>query len=269
MLILRHIVAALFVISCAVEAPAQRAFVTANLDIHLTGARCGDVSDVWVVMDGREREVFPARKDPAEKCHFTATRPGGTFDAELSRFSLRLGIARTGCRKAEVQRISGEAAATLVFSCCGPRTRDIEISTTEEMPLAYTRAVAKDPHDPKSLPCEESYSDYIQPVKILSVWYAGVLRTPSPAVETVRVEFGERDAKRKVPLLIFNDASVTKYLSRPESVLSAAQILAAGREQRAKGEAGAPPLLSPAADDAERARLKQIGLKRVTVKQAN
>lgn len=280
MLRLQDVAIGFVVIVCASASSAQvprpsagrgDAVVTTVLDITLSSPPCDELSKIWVVMDGDENHPIPG--DQAGLCHWTATARTGTFDANLSDFSLRLGIARTPCQHAEIDRINGRKIGKLIFQCCGTDARRVKISTNQEMPISYVREVSKDATDANSVPCKESYSFVKQPVDILSVWYPadalapqavnGPDRQSTSSGETLRVQFGERDPKKTTPLLIFNHRSVTKFLK--SNSLTSEHILAAMREQRAKGLIATPPSFSVAADKAEKARLDQIGLSSVTV----
>jgi hypothetical protein len=250
---------------------AQQFVTTSTLDIHLNGA-CKDLTEVSVVMDGVEDDVFEAI---GKGCHWTAVNPTGTFTITEPLFSLRLGNARTGCKHATVDKKDGRNVASLVFHCCGPAAHDVVIKTPRQIAVTYSRMMLLDKADPKSDKCYDRGASETGRSVILSLWYAEeALKFPvnarfnpkrPPPVETIRVHFGELDPRSMRPLLIFNDASVTRLLDPQNDTLSAEGILSAEREQRCQGKEAASPLCSANADDMERAHFKEIGLDHITV----
>jgi hypothetical protein len=132
----------------------------------------------------------------------------------------------------------------------------------------------KDAGDPESGPCEEKTSYETSPVTILSVWYSGeALQTSSakrvylvdaPVVETVRIKFGDTDLVKRPPLMILNDASVTRLIN-PDNTLTAEGILRAVREQLGRSKLPDSPKFVPNDDDYGRARFEKIKLDRIKV----
>jgi hypothetical protein len=244
------------------KATGRVSVTTDRVDIVLKGY-CNDVSEVSVVMDGREDEAFPAAVDPQDRCHWTATRKLGTFDTEFAQFSLRLGVARTTCQNAD-----GDArnhVARLVFKCCKTEARLVEIQTPDEIAISYVRGVPQDlAYDDRSVGCVETYPFLALPIKIHSVWLPPaalsgvrppVFRRAAASFETVWIQF-DKKANPEAPGLIINDVTVTQYLKKGPS-LNVEQIRAALFAQRSQGRAGMPPHCPPNADEAYRETFKK------------
>lgn len=74
---------------------------TRTLDITLTEGDCEKLKDViWVMFGGDDRDPVPAYRVKDEPCHYRAEKNTGeafTLDKH-TKFSLRLGGARTDCR---------------------------------------------------------------------------------------------------------------------------------------------------------------------------
>ncbi|HEV7425568.1 MAG TPA: hypothetical protein VGQ46_04310 [Thermoanaerobaculia bacterium] len=238
-----------------------------TLDITLPAGACADVHDVLVVMNGDENKTIDAEK--VGKCHWKAAP--GSFDTELSWFSLRLGVARTVCAysKAERQRQLG----ALSFERWRTGARMVKVSTLssrEEIPVSYTREVPENADGNHAPGCTEVYSFAgQQPVPISSVWFPSEalpaeqdLRPTRgfPPAEMLRLQLGLQKADAKKPGLILNHPSVTKYLDHGNGVITVSQMREAYRTQCALGQGSMPPTFS--ADgylvDPEKRGLKSI-----------
>ena len=121
---------------------------TDSLVIRLTGG-CEGVSAVSVVMDGADQEFSEAEPFPPVPCRWRFTSPHGTYNTKNIHFSLRLGIARTRCRKA---RWDGKTA-TVTFRCCGQQpVQQWRIAVEPPMSVQYARVLEGSPSD---VPCIE------------------------------------------------------------------------------------------------------------------
>jgi len=110
-------------------------------DLHITllnDAECGRVSDVVVVMDGDDQGS--KRADPSRRCEWTFQSPVGSFNTKITRFSLRLGRARTRCQKASFD--AEKRRARVAFRCCekGP-VQQISVDFTPSVSMEYAREV--------------------------------------------------------------------------------------------------------------------------------
>jgi hypothetical protein len=279
MLINRTAVLALGLIVWATAAKAQAppvshtkrmSMIAESLDITLGGVACRQVEKVWVVMNGDENAAFVADPPIADgKCHWTATH--GSFDTELTWFSLRLGSARTVCAysKADRQKRSGK----LMFECCRTGGHDVEVSTSsagEETLFSYTREVLENADGKDTPGCTELYSFAgLRSVPISSVWFSREAlpadESPTetstkalPPAEIVRLQLGFKKANAKQPGLIINDQSVTKHLSHGAGTLSVSDMREAFRSQCSRGLCSMSLSLSA---DGILAELEQRGLK--------
>jgi len=280
MLINRTVLAlGLIVLATAAKAQAppvshsKRMSMTAeSLDITLGGVACLQVEKVWVVMNGDENAAFVADPPTADgKCHWTAAH--GSFDTELTWFSLRLGSARTVCAYSKADR--PKKSGKLSFECCRTGGHLVEISTAsarEETLFSYTREVSENADGKHSPGCTEIYSFAgLRSVPISSVWFSrealpidesanGTSTRALPPAEIVRLQLGLEKADARAPGLVINDRSVTKHLSHGVSTLSVSDMREAFRSQCSRALCSMSPGLSA---DGILAELEQRGLKSV------
>lgn len=126
----------------AVAASAQ--ITTRKIDIRLDGKPCTTIrGNIFLVRDDEDgtKEWIEGIKQP-DGCHWIG-RASDSFDAELSHFSLRLGIGRTECHDSTgFEEKPFEWAARLDFKCCNDApTRRVKVLTDPEMPVSYWREV--------------------------------------------------------------------------------------------------------------------------------
>jgi len=242
-------------------------FVTDLLDITLQGAPgCTDVRNVLVVMSGEENQAFSARRDPRDHCHWTATRPTGSFDTSLEHFSLRLGSGRTTCKPAKGDVDKGVArVAFLVYKM---DVRVVTITTSPVIPNSYIRGVPAHSADRPSIPCAEGA--FLTGEPIPDVWFSNNALHPNlrgrqydrydltlPA-EKFRLQFGRVKPDPHYPGLILNDEALTRHLKGNEGSVAIQEIIDAFDEERAKAKLSTPPLFSPNAYEADRQTLVDL-----------
>jgi hypothetical protein len=139
-------------------AHAQR---TDRLDVWIIGDDCpGKEQPVVAIMDGDDRR--PIRLEYKEPCHWTGIVREGAFSASRSRFSLRLGRARTECHAGEAKKAGPDAwVASFAFTCCSKEpVKVVRINATPSVNISYLREVfavvpGKSRPDLRASPCVE------------------------------------------------------------------------------------------------------------------
>jgi hypothetical protein len=135
----------------------QAGITTANVKVLVSGKRCIELKDVYLVINGKDLEDRWVKLDPAGTCRWkTDLGDGGTISTDDARFSLRAGLARSGCQKAGANET--EMTANLEFSCCidGP-FRNLRVKIEPSMPVSYARNVQPFPEDRSTgIPCSET-----------------------------------------------------------------------------------------------------------------
>lgn len=119
---------------------AQAEITTSNVKVLVTGKRCSELTDVYLVINGNDREDRWVRLEPAGTCRWTADLGNGTISTKNAKFSLRGDFARTDCQKATANET--ELTANLEFACCvqGP-LRNVGVRIEPPMPFTYMRNV--------------------------------------------------------------------------------------------------------------------------------
>jgi len=120
---------------------------TDSLVIRLTGG-CEGVTAVSVVMDGADQEFSEAEPFPPIPCRWLFKSPYGTYNTKNIHFSLRLGIARTRCKKARWDGKTGNV--TFEFKKQG--VQQWSVVTEPPMTVKYARVLEGSLRD---VPCIE------------------------------------------------------------------------------------------------------------------
>lgn len=145
------------VVLAATASQAGIGITTANVKVLVTGKRCIELKDVYLVINGKDLEDRWVKLDPAGTCRWkTDLGDRGTISTDEARFSLRAGLARSGCQKASANET--EMTANLEFSCCieGP-FRSLRVKIEPSMPVSYARNVQPFPEDRSTgIPCSET-----------------------------------------------------------------------------------------------------------------
>src|SRR5829696_1463344 len=81
-------------------AAAQAQITTSNVKVLVTGKRCGELKDVYLVINSNDLEDRWVKLDPAGTCRWAADLGGGTISTSTAKFSLRTNLARSDCQKA-------------------------------------------------------------------------------------------------------------------------------------------------------------------------
>ena len=232
-----------------------------TLDVTIGGAHCLKFPDeISVVMDDEDGSTyhFPITGGPG--CHWTG-KALGTFDASLTHFSLRLGIARTDCRTVEeTYKDPAEGlmrVARLTFECCAQDLKPVQqvtISTDRPVSVSYLRRVPKSRERGRlrSVPCTEH---------AVFTHGTGTIDHVQFQSETLRLQLGEKVPKPESPGLLIRVPTFKKGKKANYPLhLDRDDVVSAFIEQRAQGEAGDPNLSSNAIE-IDYKRLKEAGVK--------
>jgi hypothetical protein len=123
-----------------VSSPVARAQVTTSkVNVLVTGKRCSELKEVYLVVNGDDVEDRWIRLDPAGACRWRADI-GDPISTSVAGFSLRGDFARTDCQMAVANE--EELSANLEFACCvvGP-LRNVMVKIEPSMPVSYVRDV--------------------------------------------------------------------------------------------------------------------------------
>jgi hypothetical protein len=183
-------------------AAAQAQLTTSRVNVYITGARCVELRNVFLVIDDDDLESRWILLKALGDCHWTADLgESGSVSTALSHFSLRAGIARTDCHEAAPNE--EKLAAELEFTCCrqGP-LRDVHVTTEPPMPVSYLRKVLRDPTAPRR----------IRPIDCVEVGTfltgTGAIRQGQFSGEAIYLQLGELKPKRRMLGLPLNDIVV-------------------------------------------------------------
>jgi hypothetical protein len=121
---------------------AQAQITTSNVNVVVTGKRCGELKDVYLVVNGNDFGDQWVKLEPAGTCQWKVDL-GDTISTKSAKFSLRADLVRTDCHKAAANET--ELTANLVFACCtqGP-LRKVGVKIEPPIPVTYVRNVRPD-----------------------------------------------------------------------------------------------------------------------------
>lgn len=245
---LAEVLLALFLAAAA----AQAQVTTSRVNVLVTGARCGELKNVFLVIDGDDLEDLWIRLEPAGTCRWTADLGQGTISTALSRFSLRVDLARTDCHQAAANE--EQLAAELEFACCAPGTlRNVRVKTEPPMPVSYLRDVR--PYASSrvgAIRCLEkgTFAEGI-----------GAIRHTQFTGEDVFLQFGAPKPSRTDVGLLLDDVVAD---GRP-LVLSRDDVVYRLAVQRAQGKARTSPTLSSNAITIDVKKLGTLKLRRAEI----
>lgn len=132
--------------------PAVAQDVTANevrITIH-SGCKTFPYTAVDLVRRGDENVM---RRTEGKNSEWVDS--GAKVDPRADTFSLRLGTARTDCRRARAIRDHDADIARLEFKCSNEKVQDVTIEVEPKMKLAWVRQMDKSGDDPDSVDCRE------------------------------------------------------------------------------------------------------------------
>jgi hypothetical protein len=118
----------------------QAQITTSRVNVLVTGKRCSELKEVYLVINGADLEDQWVRLDPAGTCRWTADLGDGSISTSVAGFSLRADFARSDCQRATANE--EELTANIEFACCvaGP-LRNVSVKIEPPMPVTYVRDV--------------------------------------------------------------------------------------------------------------------------------
>ena len=217
-----------------------------TIKIFLTGdivreGMCKNVKAMSVVINDDEKRTFSAT--PVSDCVWTADP--GSYNAAESHFSLRLGFARTECRKADPY----QTPPRLEFACCsGPHSHTVTLAVDPTIPSSYLRRV---PSRAKSIPCVE--------YGVLDQDSSGTIFDVQPPKEKLVLQLGLEEPDRDDPGMPINIRALEHHATGRMPTLHIKQTGLADllAEQRAQAN-GSSPNLSAVAIDLDVRKLKEL-----------
>ncbi|MBV9186695.1 MAG: hypothetical protein JO093_13835 [Acidobacteria bacterium] len=231
----------LLLAEAAVAAAAQGGITTANVKVSVSGRYCADLKDVYLVINGDDREERWVKLDHDKRvqCVWTKDLGGRTISTSVATFSLRAGTMRSGCQKADPDEETLLATdgktllANINFSYSKERTfRNVSVKTVPPMPVSYVRYVRPFDAGANPTPCREAAAfDHGQ----------GAISNTTFDGEKIHFDFGPLNAKRQETGLILNDIVVDDGVR----ILTLDGVVYRLTAQRAQGKVRSAPSLSP------------------------
>lgn len=232
-------------------AAAQAQITTSDVKVRVTGKRCGELKDVYLVINGKDREDQWVKLDPAGACRWTADLGSGTISTKDARFSLRGDFARFDCQKATANELS----ANLEFACCvkGP-LRNVSVKIEPPMLVSYVRAVR--PFAGSRVPGIANCTEFATFSE-----GQGAIGHAQFTGEDVYLHLGPNDRKRQTLGLLLDDDVVDDGVLEltPDGVVYRLIV------QRAKGKSRSAPTLSSNAITVDTKKLGQLKLERAEI----
>jgi hypothetical protein len=236
-----------FLLLAATAAQAQ--ITTANINVVVTGKHCGELKDVYLVINGNDSEEQWVKLEPAGTCRWK-TDLGDTISTKSAKFSLRADLARTDCQKAAANET--ELIANLVFACCalGP-LRNVSVKIEPPMPITYVRNVrpsagARNP----GVPCLEQ-----------ATFTAGQGAIAQFSGEHVYLHLWPFGPKQQTSGLLLDDIVAGKG----PLVMTRADVAQRFMVQRAQGKAAIAPTLSSNALSLDLKKLAEVNFQRAQI----
>jgi hypothetical protein len=249
----RSLVCSLFVLLCTfASVPAQAQITTSRVNVLVTGKRCSELKDVYLVVNGDDLEDRWLKLEPAGSCRWTADLGDGSISTSVAGFSLRGDFARSDCQRAAANE--EELTANLEFACCnqGP-VRNVRVKVDPPMPVSYVRDVRPFAGARiRSIKCLETATFNDGQAAIGHAQFSG---------ENVYLRLGPVDRKQQTLGLLINDVVAddgTVVLTR-DGVVYRLMV------QRAKGKDRSAPTLSSNAISLDIKRLGALKLARAEI----
>ncbi len=231
---------------------AQAQITTSNVKVLVTGKRCGELKDVYLVVNGKDREENWVKLEPAGICRWKVDLGDGTITTSSAKFSLRAGVARSDCQKAAANET--EMSANLEFACCaqGP-LRNVSVKIEPPMPVTYVRDVrpfagARIP----GIPCFERATFPDGQVAIGSTQFSG---------EDVYLHLWPAGRKQQTLGLLLDDIVVDKGAL----VMTRNDVAQRLMVQRAQGKGKSAPTLSSNAISLDLQKLAEVKFERAQI----
>jgi hypothetical protein len=210
---------------------AQAQITTSNVKVLVTGKHCGELKDVYLVINGYDAEDRWVKLETDGTCRWKADLGAGSISTKSARFSLRGDLARSDCQRAAADMTAMNAK--LEFACCDEgRIRNVGVKIEPPIPFTYVRAVRPFPTSrvPGLKDCRESATFEGQ----------GTIGQTQFTGEDVFLYLGPYDRKRPTLGLLLDDVvDDDGPLTMKRDGLAYRLIV-----QRAKGKVRSAPTLS-------------------------
>lgn len=245
-------IAKVFLCVLLVSTAVQAQITTSRVKVLVTGKRCSELKEVYLVINGDDLEDRWVKLEPAGACRWTADLGDGSISTSRAGFSLRGDFARSDCQKAAPNE--AELSANLEFACCvqGP-LRNVSVKIQPPMPFTYVRDVRPFTGDRvRGVNCKEYGTFNDGQGSIGHTQFSG---------EDVYLHLGPYDRKRPTLGLLLDDLVVddgTVVLTRDGVVY---RLLV----QRAKGKERSAPTLSSNAISLDIRKLGELKLERAEI----
>lgn len=234
----------------AVAAEAQ--ITTSNVNVRVTGKRCGELKEVYLVINGEDLEDRWVRLEPAGTCRWTADLGDGSISTSVAGFSLRGDFARSDCQRAAPNE--EQLVADLEFACCvqGP-LRKVGVKIAPPIPVSYIRDVRPfSGSRVRSIKCLERATFEAGEGSIGHTQFTG---------EDVYLHLGPTDRKRQTLGLLLDDI----VSDDGPLVLTRDGVVYRLIVQRAKGKQRSAPTLSSNAISLDTRKLGELKLERAEI----
>ncbi|HEX2121739.1 MAG TPA: hypothetical protein VHL59_08865, partial [Thermoanaerobaculia bacterium] len=244
-----HLVKALVCVLLLAATAAQAQITTSRVNVLVTGKRCAELKEVYLVINGEDLEDQWVRLEPAGTCRWTADLGAGSISTSIAQFSIRGDLARSDCQKAAANEEA--LTANLEFACCvqGP-LRNVRVKIVPPMPVSYVRAVRPFAGARvRGIPCLERATFSEGEGSIGHTQFTG---------EDVYLHLGPADRKRQMFGLLLDDI----VDDDGPLVLTRDGVVYRMVVQRAKGKARSAPTLSSNAISLDIKKLGELKLER-------
>jgi hypothetical protein len=215
-------------------------FIVNQIEIRLRGGCDTTGGEVWVILDGADREAYPATAEPGERCVWTAT-PAKPFDAKTRFVSVRFKGRRSDCKYAASLVVPrSKKMATYWFDWNDTPAWDVKVDVAPaDVPVSYVRVVKRglDPQD-----CVEQSPVLAGDLPVRSVSFDR---------ETLRLQLGRKKPDVEFPGVPLDRVVSLEKLKREhryQQVLSRTAVLDALAAARVQGGTSAPSTSGTALD---------------------
>lgn len=231
---------------------AQAQITTSNVNVLVRGKGCGDLKDVYLVVNGKDREENWVMLEPAGTCRWKADLGNGTISTKSAQFSLRAGVARSDCQRAAPNETEMSANLEFAFSSQGP-PRNVSVKVEPPMPVSYVRDVRPFAGARvRGIPCFEWAKFDDGQVAISNTQFMG---------EDVYLHFWPAGPKQQTSGLLLNDIDADKG----PRVLNRDDVAQRLMVQRAQGKAAIAPTLSSNALTLDLKKLAELKFERAHI----
>ncbi len=230
----------------------QAQITTSRVKVLVTGKRCSELKEAYLVINGADLEDQWVKLEPAGTCRWTADLGDGSISTDRAKFSLRGDFARSDCQQAAPNE--QELSANLEFACCAQDPlRNVSVKIQPPMPFTYVRDVRPFTGDRiHGIKCLERGTFADGQGSIGHTQFSG---------EDVYLHLGPYDRKQPTLGLLLDDLVVDDGTL----VLTRAGVVYRLLVQRAKGKERSAPTLSSNAISLDTRKLGELKLERAEI----